>query len=350
MLRQYRSVYIYGAGGFAKRLTDALERHGIAVSAYLTQDGGSSPYFGQTRAVTTVRPYDDEAVLIGVFNPDADCGALSKALTACGFKNVYYPWNLINYLGSHPENYWMNNFGHSLNSFADKIRKVESLLTDDESRDLFRSIVDFRQSGKAGLLPEPSLNDQYRPSDLIEQKEIPCLVDVGAYTGDTLLDFTSAGFVIQQALTFEPDEKNRRTLQQNVAALGIASINLPFGLGRRAAQFQLTENGSGSSLGSSTVGTLSQKIIQSVALDEIIAGMAIDYIKIDVEGFEASALMGMKKLLRACEPRLAISLYHKPLDFIHLPLLLNAIVPHKRMAIRQHRYNLFDTVLYWNYY
>jgi FkbM family methyltransferase len=351
MLHKFRSVYVYGAGGFAKRLTAALKQHNIPIAAYLTQDGAISPYFGPTIAFKEAQPCKDDVVVIGVFNPDVDCRNLFiKLVEDCGFENVLFPWDCIQYLGSDPENYWMNDFGHSLNSFTAKIAKVESLLTDDESIQLFRSIINFRNHGQSQFLPVPSIDDQYRPGDLIKDKTINCLVDVGAYIGDTLQDFTSSGFKISQAITFEPDGKNRGVLLRTVAKLGIPSVNLPFGLGRRAAQYQLSENGSGSTLIDSHRRVASQAIIQSVALDEVISGLSVDFIKIDVEGFEISALMGMKNILRSCEPRLAISLYHKPLDLLHIPLLINAIAPNKKMAIRQHRYNLFDTVLYWNYY
>jgi hypothetical protein len=72
----------------------------------------------------------------------------------------------------------------------------------------------------------------------------------------------------------------------------------------------------------------------------------IDFIKLDIEGAEASALRGASRTIREDKPRLAISLYHRLQDFYELPLLLRGLNPGYRFAIDHYSIHSEETVLY----
>lgn len=66
----------------------------------------------------------------------------------------------------------------------------------------------------------------------------------------------------------------------------------------------------------------------------------------DIEGAELDCLKGAEKLIKTLKPKLAICLYHKPMDLFTIPLYLKSIVPQYRFKLRQHHHPIFDTVLY----
>jgi hypothetical protein len=48
----------------------------------------------------------------------------------------------------------------------------------------------------------------------------------------------------------------------------------------------------------------------------------VTFIKMDIEGGEIEALMGMSETVRLARPVLAIAIYHRSTDFVIIPLML----------------------------
>lgn len=86
--------------------------------------------------------------------------------------------------------------------------------------------------------------------------------------------------------------------------------------------------------------------IATAALDDVLPGAMVDFLKIDIEGAEALALRGAHKLITRSRPVIAMSLYHKQQDLWELPELLFNLCTDYRFHVRQHFFNSFDAVLY----
>ncbi|MGN0914862.1 MAG: FkbM family methyltransferase, partial [Succinivibrio sp.] len=76
----------------------------------------------------------------------------------------------------------------------------------------------------------------------------------------------------------------------------------------------------------------------------------VDYkptlIKMDIEGAELDSLKGASDIIRKYKPKLAICIYHMPLDFYEIPVFLKSLVPEYRFKVRQHEPGFCETVLY----
>jgi FkbM family methyltransferase len=72
----------------------------------------------------------------------------------------------------------------------------------------------------------------------------------------------------------------------------------------------------------------------------------IDFIKMDIEGFEIAALKGAAKTIEHFSPKLAISLYHKWDDFFTIPLFLKEKYPFYKFYLDHHTIHGEETVLY----
>ena len=69
-------------------------------------------------------------------------------------------------------------------------------------------------------------------------------------------------------------------------------------------------------------------------IDEVVEELGlerVDFIKMDIEGYELPALRGASETLRRFTPKLAISAYHKPLDVVQVPELIVALNPRYRV-------------------
>jgi FkbM family methyltransferase len=118
-------------------------------------------------------------------------------------------------------------------------------------------------------------------------------VDGGAYNGDTYLELCSVANV-QKAYLFEPDGANFAQLTKNVAQTGRMAECLPLGLSD-SHQILSFNAGSGEGAAISENGT---SHIAVAALDDVLTGCAVDFIKLDVEGAELQALQGARKLIQ----------------------------------------------------
>ena len=82
-----------------------------------------------------------------------------------------------------------------------------------------------------------------------------------------------------------------------------------------------------------------------VRMDDII-DEPISFLKMDIEGSEASALEGAERLIRTYKPRCAISVYHKSDDLWTIPALLLKYNPDYKFYLRHYSLGWGETVLY----
>jgi FkbM family methyltransferase len=72
----------------------------------------------------------------------------------------------------------------------------------------------------------------------------------------------------------------------------------------------------------------------------------VDFIKMDIEGFELDAISGAAHTIRTLKPRLAISAYHKPDDFWTIPLKLKSLNPTYTFYFGHHSPIGWESVIY----
>jgi FkbM family methyltransferase len=87
----------------------------------------------------------------------------------------------------------------------------------------------------------------------------------------------------------------------------------------------------------------------SITIDQYVLDKSInqlDYIKMDIEGYELNALKGSKNTIIKFKPKLAICLYHKPDDLWNIINLLKTYNPNYSFMFGHHSPVDYEAVLY----
>lgn len=173
----------------------------------------------------------------------------------------------------------------------------------------------------------------------LNPNEVFC--DIGAHVGTTTYKFlTATRWQYEKIYAFEPDTENYAKLQQGIFE------DLPDFYPRNIAL-----SSSKSMLNFSETGTMGSHLdangnvqVQASTLDDEVEHAT--FIKMDVEGHEASILQGARRLIAGSRPRLAITGYHFANDLLDIVKLVREIDPAYKLRLRHHSFYYYDTILY----
>jgi len=96
-------------------------------------------------------------------------------------------------------------------------------------------------------------------------------------------------------------------------------------------------------------GTSPSPKVKTLAIDDFVAERKLarlDFIKMDIEGSELSALRGAERTLKHFVPKLAICVYHRLDDFFDIPDYLDALRLGYRFYLRHFSIHSEETVLF----
>jgi FkbM family methyltransferase len=183
-------------------------------------------------------------------------------------------------------------------------------LYDDQSRKILIDILKYRSTGNYFYMDSYKirLKEQYF-EEFLNFKDNPVFVDAGGYDGDTTEEFCKRYPNYQKILFFEPSKLNLKKALDRLK--GYNSIEF-FEEGVSDTESVLSFN---SELGSaSTISEIGKEKIKCTTIDNRVSEK-IDFIKMDLEGWELNALKGAFKHISNDFPNLAIAVYHHPSDF-----------------------------------
>ena len=188
--------------------------------------------------------------------------------------------------------------------------------------------------------------EQYCYKNLIKAQKGDYVIDGGACGGDTALYFANLVGESGKVFAFEFVEENIELFNKNLALnCHINNISLvKHPLYADSNTFVDYVGG-----GSSATINLNSPRIQTLSIDDFVKNnhiSKIDFIKLDIEGSEFSALFGAKESIKRFKPKLAICLYHSAKDYTRIPLLLNEILPNYRFYFDHFTLGRYESVLF----
>jgi FkbM family methyltransferase len=349
-LDQKVPIVLYGAGNFGREVLATLRSRNVPVAAFI--DGKLAepalreglPIYPLDHPLATEYARKGCVVLLTIFNHLVDWSEIVGVLRQRGFSQIITPMEIFDVL---PEigaaRYWIapsSFYAEKWSSFLDGA----DLWDDEASREIYRRILWFRLGRDLAAHPSPQLDCQYAPRDLPRWQEPIRLLDGGACVGEALKTLFETDFKIEHYYAWEPDlanfEKLESYLQQECPHL--AATLFPCGLGSKTASLSFT-GGLGAASAIAEGGGDKTVVLRA---DEAIRNQRVTLVKLDIEGAETEALLGMRSLIERDRPGLAVCVYHKPDDIITIPALIKSWNLSYRLYLRAHCWNTFDTVLY----
>lgn len=213
------------------------------------------------------------------------------------------------------------------------VRKVYSLLADDRSRAVFESLCCFKITGELRYLREAFCDREDTFLNILKPTENESYLDLGAYNGDTvreLLQYTNGHY--KKIYCFEPDFRNFRKLTKNLLPLDDIELENSAAWGSDTAL--CFSNSSGRQSAVSNTG----KLTSARSVDSFLQGREVTFIKYDVEGADRQAILGSSETIKKYSPKICTAVYHRPYDFLDIPLLLNGISSRYSFYLRQYPY------------
>ena len=312
-----RPIVVYGMGNGADKLIRRLAEYGVDVADFFASDGfvrGHCFHGKRVKSFSEIKEaYPDFLILLSF------ASSRDEVIEMLSEINEAYDM-LVPDMPVVGEEYFDRAF---FNENYEKIREAYELLSDEDSRRAYAAIINYRLSGKMSyLMGAYSGNDEIY-SLISDRRDVRTYIDAGAYNGDTLREAIRYFPSLERAFAIEPDLKNFKKLSSYALTVTNPKITL-----FNAAAWCDSCNGIFNSSGnrnSSVSGASYEHKAQSVELLRIdsLTADSVDYIKYDVEGAEAEALLGSHGIIESSRPVLLVSLYHLSRDIFALPLYLS---------------------------
>ncbi|MDL2210819.1 FkbM family methyltransferase [Desulfovibrio sp. OttesenSCG-928-O18] len=175
------------------------------------------------------------------------------------------------------------------------------------------------------------------------------VLDCGTYTGNTSVYFSQKAGESGHVYGFEPGpaifwlyNKNMESYS-NVSPVNAALVDKVL-LASSATMGFKQNMGAGCRLAADGDVQVPVTAIDVFCLERNVP--RVDFIKMDIEGAEASALKGAAETIRAHRPKMAISAYHRKEDLFVLPETIASICPGYSFALRHFSSCNYETVLF----
>ena len=329
LAREERPIVVYGMGNGADKLFERLDKYGVKISDVFASDGfvrGHSFRGFKVLSFSEIKEKYAEFVILLSF-------ASNRIEVIEMIKNINREYEL--YVPDMPvasAQYFDREF---YNSNYTSILDAYNALADDESRNVFSAMVNYKLTGRLDYLLECycSTDEIYA----LMPKSISVAIDAGAYNGDTVRELIAYRNSVNKIYAIEPDARNYKKLLRFVTENEQLCEILPINAAVWDSDCEGSFKGSGnrnSSVSSTASYENRKEAIPLVKLDSI-TRERIDYIKYDVEGAETEALYGSADIISGYRPSLLVSAYHKSEDIYSLVNLIAEKYPFYDLYMRK---------------
>ena len=216
-------------------------------------------------------------------------------------------------------------------------------LNDFRSKKTLYSILNnwYRYDFTTPTKTKEYLYDDYFDLDLVKCNNEEVFVDLGAYTGDTVLSYINnyGEDCYKKIYCYEITPYTFEILKMNLKNYKNIDFKLK-GIGNKEEKMSLVNHEN--SLSANTLEPSEINNVEMTTLD-IDIREKITLIKADIEGFEQKAIEGAKKHILNDHPKLLISVYHKNEDLWKIAKMIDEISPDYKFYLRYNSTPIYPT-------
>ncbi len=317
-IRQHENIVCYGAGSKGRQTVEILRERNIFPTAFV--DGDEKRWGGDCAGLPVIgyeeltEKYEKYCILITCVYDNAK--EIHDLLKEKGENNpVYYVCNPYK-----AENKFLSM--EEIEHYREELQITYDAMEDDKSREILIRFLNWKGTGDmSGLVNYTEGNWlEFFGTELLPKFDDYVYMDVGAYTGDTIIRFLSfCGGKYKKIIAFEPDEANCLEAERVIRAGRLENVELlPTGLWMCKEEKQFFAAGNGkvyesSNLYRDVANTISVRnevaanvTARSIVVDTLdsqiksLTGRAI--LKVDALASEVPILYGAERLIKECRP------------------------------------------------
>ena len=339
-----KKIVMYGMGNGADKILNICEKKGIEISDFFASDGFVRGHSFHGKTVLTYseikKKYSDFVVLLSFATSLPD--VLQRIDEIASETELLVPDVPV--------------FGETLfdmdfcKAHIGEIKETYELFEDEKSKEIFRSVINAKLTGKTEFLNESVCSKEEVYNEILQPDKYISYADLGAYNGDTVRELAEFAPNMKNVFALEPDKRTFKKLSiyaENEKRFNVFCHNCAAWDKNETLYFDGSGNrNSNVSVSNETLSGKKPIEIAARSLDDILCEEKVDYIKYDVEGSEKEALYGSKETIKNYSPDLLVSLYHRSEDIFSLPKLVRELGDYKFYLRRFRYYPAWDLNLY----
>ena len=336
-----RPIILYGTGNGADKIIDACEKYNINISGVFASDGFVRDRTFRGMKVASHdeirKMYGDDIVVLPAFGTVRD-DVMSFFVRLDSLHEMIIP-EVPLYGGGIFD-------GEYLEEHRDALEEVYNMLSDSYSRELFCDVIRFRLTGKLCFLERCESVRKFLASFGFSEK-IETALDGGAFKGDSAEDMIAAFPNVREIIALEPDPSTFRKLSAFAESTNGTVLPVNAALSDRIGESDCVSSGSRGSGISGKNRRAKNVTVRTDTVDNLCRETKLDFLKLDVEGFEREALAGGADTVMRDRPVMAVSLYHRTDDIFSLPLSVKSLLGDAKLYLRRPRcIPMWDLTLY----
>lgn len=337
-----RPIYLYGMGDGAVKILNVFEQYGIKIDGIFASDEfvrGHSFMGFKVMKLSEVEAICDDFVIVMAFavgrKPMYD-----KVLELSNRHTLYAPDVPVVVDGS------LFTLEYC-KKYENEIQTVYDMLMDKKSKETFADVINFRLSGKIHYLNKNISTREEVFTDIIRLSNHEIYVDLGAYNGDTILEFLeTVNYQYDKIIGLEPNFKNFKRLTKNT--LNVPNLNIYNYASWDKSDTLLFSSGAGRMSTIQKENSNKVREVQAINVDSLFKNNSDmpTFLKMDVEGAEKKTIIGCENIIKnGC--KMAVSLYHRNEDIFSIPLQIHKLNSNLKFYIRKQLYiPAWETNLY----